>query len=168
MKMDILHESCWGEIKTRKGRNVFLSSEMKMTIFEFQFSSSPAEKTTFNFFPHFWQNQKLEIKASKSSETFQLNVLLPLSSFVTKSTKYQNIIERNLFVHQKSSPPLLNLTWKALTLKLFNENFFWIKKHFLRKTKKWQSAIQLICLACLFRRGVEPRKGLTRVLKQHD
>ena len=50
------------------------------------------------------------MKALKSSGTFQLNVLLPLSSFVTKSTKYQNIIERNLFVHQKSSPPLLNLT----------------------------------------------------------
>ena len=45
------------------------------------------------------------MKALKSSETFQLNVLLPLSSFVSKSTKYQNIIERNLFVHQKSSPP---------------------------------------------------------------
>ena len=113
--------------------------------------------------PETW-NESLEIFRDFSTQC-------PSSPFILchKIHQVSKHHRKKSFCSSKIQPPsLLNLTWKVLTLKLFNENFFWIKKHFLRKTKKWQSAIQLICLACLFRRGVEPRKGLTRVLKQHD
>ena len=63
------------------------------------------------------------MKALKSSGTFQLNVLLPLSSFVTKSTKYQNIIERNLFVHQKSSPLPFEPYLKGLNFEALKRKF---------------------------------------------
>ena len=168
MKMDILHESCWGEIKTRKGRNVFLSSEMKMTIFEFQFSSSPAEKKLSTFFPIFDKTRNLKWKPWNLPRLFNSMSSFPFHPLSQNPPSIKTSSKEIFLFIKNPAPSLLNLSWKALTLKLFNENFFWIKKHFFRKTKKWQSAIQLICLACLFRRGVEPRKGLTRVLKQHD
>ena len=113
----------------------FFHLKWKWQFSNFNFLLLRQKKKLSTFFPIFDKTRNLKWKPWNLPRLFNSMSSFPFHPLSQNPPSIKTSSKEIFLFIKNPAPSLLNLSWKALTLKLFNENFFWIKKHFLEEPK---------------------------------